>query len=1369
MKCQIPVKNGAMTRSRLRLLYRFLALALFGVAIGPAVVAAAHPVPDTLSLPRVESQRVEVVSHVGGLVTAAFPLLDGTTLVAEGPTLARLFFDGGQARPIERRDLGHGLILDMILLPNDTLVVLSEEGVSLLALQEDELPVSLDFAPGSGQMLAGQNRLIAVAARDAGLRLLRITPSDRLVTLATLALGATAEGVALSEDGQRAFIAAGTDGVLIADLSKPDAPRLVGALRAIASADAVGLAGSLLIVASGDRVLVIDPAQAQSEPVGIYAPLRAGRRIAAAGDYLYVADARDGLKIFWLAERDHPVQIYGEVDRPALDLQLDGNLLYLLGPDGLRLLDVGSPLRPVQISSMPLPGTPQSFDIGPERIFVALGEAGVGVVNIENRAAPNLIRRIPVGGPVSSVVRTSSLLYAAADEVGLALIDPNLPDGEELIGTFGLPAPAFDIAAYGQGVFVLGSGGELLSLDVEVPESPVLMSVRTPVRANPVAGQLSLSVDGRRAFLADGRGYTLLDVGSPDQVGELARYDVPAADIAALGSNLYSIGGDHLDIYDASASTRPLLVRTYQGIKRVGRMSVAGDRVFLSAAAADGPSLVVLNLATPDFPVEADSTPFAGEAYRAWTAGESLWLARGYRGLSVFRTTERGVLAPQGAFGLTPDTARLAASGDWLAAGGRDGWSLVSAGEVLAFQGDAAVLPARDLAMDGNIIAVAAGDNGVALYTIADNHDPVQVERHTGHGPTTAVALDRSYVYAVDAGGLAIYDRRYLSPVTRIALPSPALDVALHGGNAFLPMDGGRLAVVDVTDPTGGLVVRTTLETRRPLRLIAGPGQTFFYGLADNRLLRLGIDGLDRLYVESADDLLAPGSDGFFLGSRLWVLTPGSALRQYDVTGLGASEPAVVRRLGLDAVAAEVYQGMAYVAGPDGGLDVVNIVSGATEGRLLDETVNHLMRRGSLLLTSGDSLKVWDLADPARPVLLSSLPLASAGRTVTLNEDGHLLVSTDGGLVIASWDGSFLTQAGLLATDGALDNAMQVGNWAFLDRHDGGLQVVDLSIASDPRPVFTYTSAQGRFVEDMLAWGESGLLVSWSDGVELLDLTGLTAQLRLRGTPTIGTGTVHDLAFFEEGDRAALALGDEGVVILDAADPLALTITGFASTPGEAQQVALSGDTMAVADGVCGVRFFDVSDPTEPKERGYWSSSFAGDVAAGEAHNLFYVAEANQLLTLRYNDTAPSVLPPVPQQPTPDSGQDGLPLAFSLRWGPALDPCDPLVYDVYLGIGQTQELAGRTGGAPSLEIGDLQPLRTYRWQVVSTDRQGDVREGPIWQFTTAAADFTDNLPPAPPLLLERLRGNPVVPAALLAAAVGAALLGVRFWIQQRRQ
>ena len=57
---------------------------------------------------------------------------------------------------------------------------------------------------------------------------------------------------------------------------------------------------------------------------------------------------------------------------------------------------------------------------------------------------------------------------------------------------------------------------------------------------------------------------------------------------------------------------------------------------------------------------------------------------------------------------------------------------------------------------------------------------------------------------------------------------------------------------------------------------------------------------------------------------------------------------------------------------------------------------------------------------------------------------------------------------------------------------------------------------------------------------------------------------------------------------------------GTLDTPGLASHTAASDQTLFVADGSCGVRAVDVSDPRAPQERGFWLTGFTGDVALSE-------------------------------------------------------------------------------------------------------------------------------------------------------------------------
>jgi hypothetical protein len=319
------------------------------------------------------------------------------------------------------------------------------------------------------------------------------------------------------------------------------------------------------------------------------------------------------------------------------------------------------------------------------------------------------------------------------------------------------------------------------------------------------------------------------------------------------------------------------------------------------------------------------------------------------------------------------------------------------------------------------------------------------------------------------------------------------------------------------------------------------------------------------------------------------------------------------------------------------------------------------------------------------------------------------------------------------------------------------LQVVDLTDPSNPVTRFTFSSPTGQSVADLLPLDDRSLLVSWEGGIDLLDVGNTADPPTLRDTVETEGNQALGFSISAGGDRAAVSLGVDGVALLDLSSQGAV-VSGYMDTPGEALQAIIDGTTLYAADGVCGLRVFDIADLEHPVETGYWRSGYAGDLLLASDGALF-LADANQLLTLRYDPGAPPVLPPLPQVPSPANTAEGVSINPRLRWEPPADPCDPLVYDIYFGASGDPPFFGQVTGEPSVQVDNLDPLRTYYWRIVVTDRQGDQIEGPLWRFTTAEADPVNAHPASPPLFIERLRENPLLPLILGAGGLAAALAG----------
>jgi hypothetical protein len=833
---------------------------------------------------------------------------------------------------------------------------------------------------------------------------------------------------------------------------------------------------------------------------------------------------------------------------------------------------------------------------------------------------------------------------------------------------------------------------------------------------------------------------------------------IPAQAIALSDVYLYALSRDQIAIFDARATAEPVALRTYHGLQPTSGIVVDGMRALVTSA-GDGPDVVALDLTAPDLPYELENIGQTGHTYRARAAAGLIILPAGFAGLRLFSLTEGGALLSEGSYSSPPAAAHLAIDGSYLLAGGQSGWSVVDSAASQAV-GAADGLPVRGLAANGETVAVAAGDAGVALYSVVDPGRPKWIAQRDTTGPADGVALDARFVYVADSAGLEIYDRLHLAQTQRVTLPAPATGVALAGGAAYVSLSDGSLAVIDLGDPQGGLRVVGSAGTARPTALISGPDGAI-YGLADTQISRLALGDLKNPAAISAGVLPQVGERGFFVNDLLVVLTPGEAVRLYDPATI-ASGAASYGEIPLSAIDIAADWPLGYAAYGEGGLGLLDLASRQTPPPFYTQPVVGLHRSGDTLFAVGSALTAWDISQRDHPRLLASLPLDFPGRHVDPAPGNDLLIGTQSGLVIAHWDGGTLAEVGSLVVPDAVDRALQIGRRGYLALHGGGLLVIDLSDPAHPASLVSMSSRSGQFVHDLLKLDDAHLLVSWEGGVDVLDVSAPAATPRLVQTSPVGAQAVG-ITMASDSKHAALALGSQGAAIVDLSDPRQPVIVGRVDTPGDGLAARLEANTLFVADGRCGLRVFDAADVSAPREVGYWRGSYASDVLVipgGTGQPLLAVADGSQIAELRYNPSAPAAPPPVPQSPDPGMDVSDAPISLKLEWGPPADSCSPLSYDVYFGQESNPPLLGTVTGDPRIEVPQLSPRSTYTWRVEAGDAQGDRAGGPTWRFTTAGADYPNAYPPSPPLFLAWIEEHPLVSGALigLLVAIPAALL-----------
>lgn len=232
--------------------------------------------------------------------------------------------------------------------------------------------------------------------------------------------------------------------------------------------------------------------------------------------------------------------------------------------------------------------------------------------------------------------------------------------------------------------------------------------------------------------------------------------------------------------------------------------------------------------------------------------------------------------------------------------------------------------------------------------------------------------------------------------------------------------------------------------------------------------------------------------------------------------------------------------------------------------------VKALALEGDLLVIGGGAPRLYDVSDPANPVLLSTISIYFA------------------------WD---------VALSGDL---MAVA-------HDAGLALFDVS---DPTtPTFFLSSAQASvdsgnvvFHGDLLYWNRHNLP---QGQMTILDVSN-PASVAVQGS--IATGSFPTAPQFA-GDVAFLG-SVQGVRAIDVSDPMNPTQIGFLpdNTPG-AGDVALDGRFLYHANNVRGVVVYDVSDPSAIVEVEQLSA-YNGAYGLTDADGVLYVSRQGGGLTL---------------------------------------------------------------------------------------------------------------------------------------------------------
>ena len=246
------------------------------------------------------------------------------------------------------------------------------------------------------------------------------------------------------KSGNFAYIADGTAGLKIYNISDHMNPVHIITKDTAGNANDIAMWGDILYIADGeDGVRAINVANINN-PIEIgFNDTTGYTHSLFAQDYLlYTADGENGLKIFNITDPTSMNQT-GVIDTPgnATDVEVFDKIAYVTDWNGgLRCINVSNPFNPIEIGDIALPSNAVNLKVYKDHVYIACGNSGVRVINIEDPTNPTEVSNYDASGNVTDIFISGDIAYLSVSNSKTAWINistPNSPSAKGYITNTG--------------------------------------------------------------------------------------------------------------------------------------------------------------------------------------------------------------------------------------------------------------------------------------------------------------------------------------------------------------------------------------------------------------------------------------------------------------------------------------------------------------------------------------------------------------------------------------------------------------------------------------------------------------------------------------------------------------------------------------------------------------------------------------------------------------------------------------------------------------------------------------------------------------------------------------------------------------------
>ena len=584
-----------------------------------------------------------------------------------------------------------------------------------------------------------------------------------------------------------------------------------------------------------------------------------------------------------------------------------------------------------------------------------------------------------------------------------------------------------------------------------------------------------LGVESSLAYVGEGGGVRIVDVGDPTQPskrGYLPLPDFPLAADVVDNTAYIAASREGLQIADVSNADSPQLIGSYPITGTTINVQVAGSLAYvLVGDLIDYEALHILDVSDSSQPTLRGTYRLPYNPTDLEVVGSLAYVTLGRNGLQIVDVSNPASPTLRGSFAFPDYATSVAVSGnrayvaDSQSMSGNSGLTILDvsnpASPAVLGTYKSATLSITDIQLVGNLVYLV---NRIAELQIVDVSNPASPALRSSYTPANGlkqvfIANNRAYLTVVN--GMEIVDvSNPASPALRGAYDTLRIVNRVYSAGSFVYLVGAGLHILDTSDPA------------RPRLRGSYPGPFTDVQVAGNLAYIVTNNSLQILNVANPDApmLLSSRASNVFPGD---ILVRGNLAYVSGISGLDifdVSDPSQPTLLGSytrqfgGGNGLDVAGNFAYLTSITcgvtcgGALEIVDVSnpSNPTRRGVYRQLVSSVKVLGNRAYVTTDTVEILDISDPDQPQLIDTYE--SPGHAIELQfQAGYAYIADGygGGLHIAAVTNlDDLQSRATYKTAGETTDLHVVGNMVYLANAESGLKIFRIDPTLFPSSIF---------------------------------------------------------------------------------------------------------------------------------------------------------------------------------------------------------------------------------------------------------------------------------------------------------------------------